>query len=125
MRSLLPLLLIPALSSAAWAQFPGNADSILLRTDEAVCDPERGRVEVDVDAYGAVGSAISSSSYYHYDPFDDFPDQEFVSTIFEWKTFLCRTDANGNTAGTWLEDDDMGSSPATVSVNTPNEIMRM
>ena len=116
MRHLLPFLLLPLLTSAAWAQFPGGGDSILLSTDSAVCDPERGLVEADVDAYGALGSAIGSSNRYHYNPFDDFPDQEFVSTIFEWKTFLCRTDANGNTAGTWLEDDDMGSSPATVSV---------
>jgi len=114
MRYLLPILLTSLVSSAAWAQFPGGGDSILLSTDQAVCDPELGLVEVDIDAYGALGSSISNSSRYHYNPFDDFPDQSFVSTIFEWKAFMCRVDAQGGVAGDWLADDGFGGTPSSV-----------
>jgi len=113
---LLTGLLTGLLAAPAAAQFPGNADSILLRTDAATCDPERGLVEADVDAYGALGSSVVSSNRYHYNPFDDFPDQGYVSTIFEWMTFLCRTNADGGTQGVWLTRDDFNGIPATVSI---------
>ena len=90
MRSLIIILLTLMYSSWAWAQFPGGASSITLETDQAVCDPERGIVEAQLNSYGALGSAIQNSSRYHYDPLEQdgsIDDQGFVSTIFEWKAF--------------------------------------
>ena len=72
---------------AAHAQFPGGGTHIFLSTDTAVCDPELGSVEVNIDAFGALGSALGSSNH-HYNPFNDMPDQGMVRTIFEWKTFF-------------------------------------
>ena len=103
-------------SHIAWAQFPGGGNSYEFATDAAVCDPELGLVEVEVDAYGAVGSAISNSDRHHYNPFDDFPDQEFVRTIFEWKTFMCKTSATGSTEGKWLTSSALSGVQPIVSV---------
>jgi hypothetical protein len=106
-------------SSWAWAQFPGGASSITLETDQAVCDPERGVVEAQLNSYGALGSAIQNSSRYHYDPLEQdgsIDDQGFVSTIFEWKAFLCRTNADGQTQGSWLTDGSASGTRPTIQV---------
>jgi len=73
------------------------------------CDPAIGRVELTVDEYGAVGSAIGIDSVANYDPGLDVPDQGLVSTIFESQAFLCRTTADGLTEGTWLESGDLNA----------------
>lgn len=96
------------------AQFPGGGARTFLTTDTAVCDPDLGTVEVDVDAFGALGSALSSTNR-HYNPFDDIPDQGYVSTIFEWKTFFCKETPSGTASGTWLNDRAVSANP-TVSV---------
>ena len=79
--------LLTLTSSISYAQFPGGGTRTFLTTDVAVCDPDLGTVEVNVDAFGALGSALGSTNR-HYNPFDDIPDQGYVSTIFEWKTFF-------------------------------------
>ena len=96
------------------AQFPGGGARTFLTTDTAVCDPDLGTVEVDVDAFGALGSALSSTNR-HYNPFDDIPDQGYVSTIFEWKTFFCKETPSGTASGTWLNDRAVTANP-TVSI---------
>ena len=104
-------------ASHAWAQFPGGQGSINFTTvGQDGCDPELGLVEVDVDAYGALGSAVREGGRHHYDPFADAANQGFVRTVFEWQSFLCRVDANGAAAGTWLEAGEYQGIPATVQV---------
>lgn len=97
------------------AQFPGGGTHIFLSTDTAVCDPELGSVEVNIDAFGALGSALGSSNH-HYNPFNDMPDQGMVRTIFEWKTFFCKETSSGTASGGWLNNRAMGSTNPTVSV---------
>lgn len=120
MRYLLPFLISSLCVSSVWAQFPGGGDSILLTTDQAVCDPELGSVKADVDAYGALGSSIDNSDWYHYDPYNDFPNQGNVSTIFEWMTYFCRVDGQGRVAGTWLTQGFGGINEDPESVTVSN-----
>ena len=105
------LFLLPTVS---FAQFPGGGARTFLETESAVCDPDLGTVQVNVDAFGAVGSALSSTNR-HYNPFDDSPDQGYVSTIYEWKTFFCKETPSGTASGSWLNDSAMSVTP-TVSL---------
>ena len=81
--SAIGILTLMAIVSTSHAQFPGGGTRTFLTTDTAVCDPDLGTVEVNVDAFGALGSALGSTNR-HYNPFEDIPDQGYVSTIFEW-----------------------------------------
>ncbi|MGK0359257.1 MAG: MYXO-CTERM domain-containing protein [Bradymonadia bacterium] len=101
-QSALGVAMSVACVGSAWAQFPNGADSVDFATGE-FCDPELGVVELSLDAYGSHGSASRAGSNAQYNPIDDVPDQGLVNTMFESKPFLCRTDANGATGGTWLE----------------------
>lgn len=109
---LLVCSLIPTLS---YAQFPGGGTQTYLETDDAVCDPENGTVKVNVDAFGSLGSALSSQ-WRHFNPFDDMPDQSDVSTIYEWKTFFCKETPSGTASGSWLTRSSMSSVSPTVSI---------
>ncbi len=101
-------------TSISYAQFPGGGSHILLQTDTAICDPEIGTVEVNVDAFGALGSVLGSNRH-HYNPFNDMPDQGYVRTIFEWMTYFCKESSIGTASGDWLTDRDLSVSP-TVSI---------
>ena len=63
----LSFMLSPKIASV-YAQFPEGESSYRFATDPTACDPELGFLEVDVDAYGAVGSVISLSDRHHYNP---------------------------------------------------------
>ena len=76
-------------TQTVYAQFPNGETHIQLSTDTAVCDPDLGTVEVNVDAFGALGSALGSVKR-HYNPFGDSPDQGLVGTVFEWKTSFAK-----------------------------------
>ncbi|MCA9542029.1 MAG: hypothetical protein KC620_24200, partial [Myxococcales bacterium] len=69
------------------------------------CDPDLGRVQLTIDAFGASGSA-SGGDDANFDPADDVPDDGMVSTIFELMPFLCRTAAAGGTQGEWLDSSE-------------------
>ena len=119
MKKLIITLSIFFWSSLAWAQFPGGGNSVSFTTDEAICDPELGLVDVEVDAFGALGSSISNSSRYHYNPLEDentLVDQGFVQTIYEWRAFMCRTTGAGNTSGQWLSGTSVGGQSPTISI---------
>ena len=102
--------------STAQAQFPDGGTHILLSTDAAVCDPELGSVEVNVDAFGALGSALGSTRH-HYNRYGDHPDLGMVSTIFEWKTLFCQETSSGIASGSWLHNSAMQNTNPTVNVN--------
>ena len=72
------------------------------------CDPELGAVEVTIDPFGAMGSAVRVGSVARFDPFDDLPDAGLVSTLYESMPFACRTYADGATDGRWLESGHIG-----------------
>ncbi|MCK6571418.1 hypothetical protein L6V77_10010 [Myxococcota bacterium] len=69
---------------------------------DADCEAELGRVEVDIDPYGAFGTSVDISGRQGYDPALDAPDQGLVNTVFESMPFLCMEDAGGS-RGSWLE----------------------
>ena len=100
----------------AQAQFPDGGTHILLSTDAAVCDPELGSVEVNVDAFGALGSALGSTRH-HYNRYGDHPDLGMVSTIFEWKTLFCQETSPGIASGSWLHNSAMQNTNPTVNIN--------
>ncbi len=110
MRIYLSLILY-LVSSHAMAQETSNQFTKRFETDISVCDPEMGKVQVDVDRYGAVGSAINGfdAGHQHYDLFDDFPDQGYVKTVYEWMPFLCAKTAAGTASGTWLSNDEFNA----------------
>jgi hypothetical protein len=70
------------------------------------CDPELGVVEVDIDPFGAFGTAVDISGRQGYDPALDAPDQGSVNTVFESMPFLCTETARGAT-GSWLEAGEL------------------
>lgn len=111
----LSFMLSPNIASV-YAQFPGGASHIFVTTDNAICDPELGAVEVNIDAFGALGSALSSSNH-HYNPFDDMPDQGMVRTIYEWKTFFCKETSAGTASGGWLNARSMSGTNPTITVS--------
>ncbi|MFN3202468.1 MAG: MopE-related protein [Bradymonadia bacterium] len=93
--------------SGASAQPLANGDSAQLATDP-FCDPQLGQVRLGIDAFGAMGSAVSApNSRAFYNPVDDEPDTGDTSTIFESMVFLCREGAGG-TQGQWLESGRQG-----------------
>ena len=53
------------------------------------CDPNLGRVQVDVDPFGAFGTSVEISGNQAYDPALDAPDQGYVDTVYESMAFLC------------------------------------
>ena len=83
-------------AGAALAQFPVRLETA------GDCDPELGRVSVGLDAFGATGTSTPGGAA-NFDPADDQPDQGMVSTIYDSMGYLCRTRADGNDQGTWLE----------------------
>ncbi len=102
-----PLLAVP-LSLLALPALAQNNFEARLTTDPAMCMPDLGRVELEIDAYGATGTAVEIGGGARYDPFMDLPGQAqgLVSTVFEAMAFLCTT-SNGVTSGTWLESGEM------------------
>ena len=113
-RLLRGAVLLWALPAAA--QFPNGEDSAALATDP-FCDPELGRVQLGVDAYGATGSSVRAGDNAEFDPFADMPDQGFVSTVFESMVHLCRETEGGNVAGNWLEAGRFQGVQARVNLN--------
>ena len=67
------------------------------------CEVDLGQVELDIDAFGAFGTAVDISGRQDYDPALDAPDQGPVSTVFESMPFLCTETAGGAASGSWLE----------------------
>ncbi len=103
-------------ASYAMAQFPNGQDTYRLATDISVCDPEIGKVEADADAFGSIGSAVNGfDDRHHYDVFDDFPDQGYVKTVFEWMPYLCTTTAAGTSSGVWLTNENINT-PVAIRV---------
>ena len=102
-------------TQTVYAQFPNGETHIQLSTDTAVCDQDLGIVEVNVDAFGALGSALGSVKR-HYNPFGDSPDQGLVGTIFEWKTSFCKEDSTGTASQSWFQNNEMQATNPVVSV---------
>ena len=74
-----------------------------------ICDPELGSLVIDLDEFGAFGSANGQANN-HYDPPNDTPDQGGVRTIFQGFSFLCTENANGVANGTWLSTNELPNS---------------
>ncbi len=92
-----------------------NAQGIRLETPvNGICEADLGRVRIDVDDFGAVGTSIGLGGEAEYDPGLDDPDQGYVSTIFESMAFLC-VERAGITTGSWLEESD---------ANVPAQVFR-
>jgi MYXO-CTERM domain-containing protein len=83
------------------ATTPAMAQNFNLETGPE-CDPDNGRVELEIDPFGATGSS-SGGGRANFDPADDAPDAGMVSTVFESFPFLCRTTGGGQTDGEWLD----------------------
>ena len=81
----------------ALAQFPARLETA------GNCAGDLGRVSVGLDRFGATGTSTPGGAA-NFDPADDAPNQGLVSTVYDSFGFLCRTRADGNTAGTWLEE---------------------
>ncbi len=102
-----------------WAQVPGGLDHQRLETDP-LCDVDLGRVQLGIDAYGATGSSISADECEaEFDPFDDAPDQGFVSTVFESMVHLCRV-GPGGADGEWMES---GRADAAAAVGVADGVI--
>ncbi len=110
------LVVLATLCAPALAQFPNGADSVTLETDP-FCDADLGRVQLELDAYGATGSSVSAGDNAEFDPFDDMPDAGFVSTVFESMVHLCRETGGGNVEGNWLEAGRFQGAAARVNLN--------
>lgn len=64
------------------------------------CDPELGRVTLEIDDFGSTGTS-SGGGAACFDPVNDVPDEGLVSTIFRSQAFLCRS-IGENAEGSWM-----------------------
>ncbi len=97
-------------AQTAWAQ-----NSVNMASSDQCILADTGRVSLQIDSYGAFGSATSTGGRAMYDPAptDEGVDWPEESTAFESMAFLCIEGPDGrNPRGTWLETGRIGLQPA-------------
>ena len=98
------------------AAMPARAqNSVDMQSSDQCLLDETGRVRVQVDSFGAFGSATSAGGRAMYDPSptDEGIDWPEESTTFESMAFLCMAGPGGrNPRGSWLETGRNGLNPA-------------
>ena len=103
------------LSAQAYSQPLGNGDAARFETDP-FCDPDLGEVQFDIDAFGALGTAVRAGGEVLFNPADDLPDDGLRRTIFESMVFMCQ-ESNGSAQGEWLESGRQGGAQVQAVVD--------